>query len=90
MDRVCPRLGRLRLQSSRAAQHWRLRSVFALLMALRPAPGVAQSSGPRTIEQLEASTRALDVTIDDDTRATLDDLFPPVGKGGPGPEAWAW
>ena len=24
------------------------------------------------------------------TLAKLDDLFPPIGNGGPGPEAWAW
>jgi NDP-hexose 2,3-enoyl reductase len=46
--------------------------------------------GPRTIDQLEASLRALDVTLDAETLAKLDDLFPPIGKGGPGPEAWAW
>jgi NDP-hexose 2,3-enoyl reductase len=46
--------------------------------------------GPRTIEQLETSTRALEVTLDDDTLAKLDELFPPIGKGGAGPEAWAW
>lgn len=46
--------------------------------------------GPRTIEQLDTSVRALDVTLDDDTLAKLDELFPPIGKGGAGPEAWAW
>jgi len=34
--------------------------------------------------------RALTVTLDEATLARLDDLFPPVGNGGPGPEAWAW
>jgi NDP-hexose 2,3-enoyl reductase len=46
--------------------------------------------GPRTMEQLDASTRALEVTLDADTLAKLDELFPPIGKGGAGPEAWAW
>ena len=46
--------------------------------------------GPRTIEQLDASLGALSVNLDDDTLAKLDELFPPVGRGGPGPEAWAW
>jgi NDP-hexose 2,3-enoyl reductase len=54
-------------------------------------PGVtAPIVGPRTVEQLDNSLRALDVTLDDKTLARLDELFPPVGQGGPGPEAWAW
>jgi NDP-hexose 2,3-enoyl reductase len=54
-------------------------------------PGVtAPIVGPRTGEQLDNSLRALDVTLDDKTLARLDELFPPVGNGGPGPEAWAW
>jgi NDP-hexose 2,3-enoyl reductase len=54
-------------------------------------PGVtAPIVGPRTGEQLDASLRALDVTLSEETLGRLDELFPPVGKGGPGPEAWAW
>jgi NDP-hexose 2,3-enoyl reductase len=46
--------------------------------------------GPRTTEQLDGSLRALAVDLDQDTLGRLDQLFPPVGQGGPGPEAWAW
>ncbi|GAA1807211.1 aldo/keto reductase [Planosporangium flavigriseum] len=54
-------------------------------------PGVtAPIVGPRTVEQLDNSLRALEITLDEKTLARLDELFPPVGKGGPGPEAWAW
>jgi NDP-hexose 2,3-enoyl reductase len=54
-------------------------------------PGVtAPIIGPRTVEQLDHSLRALDIRLDDKTLLRLDELFPPVGKGGPGPEAWAW
>jgi NDP-hexose C3-ketoreductase / dTDP-4-oxo-2-deoxy-alpha-D-pentos-2-ene 2,3-reductase len=54
-------------------------------------PGVtAPIIGPRTVEQLDASLNALEVELSDDTLARLDELFPPVGQGGPGPEAWAW
>jgi NDP-hexose C3-ketoreductase / dTDP-4-oxo-2-deoxy-alpha-D-pentos-2-ene 2,3-reductase len=54
-------------------------------------PGVtAPIVGPRTLEQLDNSLRALDVTLDDEALTRLDELFPPIGKGGPGPEAWAW
>ncbi|MDI5942626.1 aldo/keto reductase, partial [Micromonospora sp. DH15] len=54
-------------------------------------PGVtAPIIGPRTIDQLDRSLGALDVRLDEAALARLDELFPPVGKGGPGPEAWAW
>jgi NDP-hexose 2,3-enoyl reductase len=46
--------------------------------------------GPRTLEQLDNSLRSLEVTLDSETLSRLDELFPPVGNGGPGPEAWAW
>jgi NDP-hexose 2,3-enoyl reductase len=46
--------------------------------------------GPRTIAQLDASLNTLAVSLDEQTLGALDDLFPPIGKGGPGPEAWAW
>jgi len=46
--------------------------------------------GPRTVEQLDSSLGALSVSLDEATLTQLDELFPPVGDGGPGPEAWAW
>jgi NDP-hexose 2,3-enoyl reductase len=54
-------------------------------------PGVtAPIIGPRTIEQLDGSLRALEITLSSETLAALDRLFPPLGNGGAGPEAWAW
>jgi NDP-hexose 2,3-enoyl reductase len=54
-------------------------------------PGVtAPIIGPRTMEQLDGALDALSVTLDEATLARLDELFPPIGNGGPGPEAWAW
>jgi aryl-alcohol dehydrogenase-like predicted oxidoreductase len=44
--------------------------------------------GPRTVEQLEGSLRALEVTLDEDTMRALDRIWP--GPGGPAPEAYAW
>jgi aryl-alcohol dehydrogenase-like predicted oxidoreductase len=44
--------------------------------------------GPRTLEQLEVSMRAVDIALDDDVLATLDRIFP--GPGGAAPEAYAW
>jgi NDP-hexose C3-ketoreductase / dTDP-4-oxo-2-deoxy-alpha-D-pentos-2-ene 2,3-reductase len=54
-------------------------------------PGVtAPIIGPRTLAQLDGALGALDVDLSDETLSQLDKLFPPVGSGGPGPEAWAW
>lgn len=54
-------------------------------------PGVtAPIIGPRTMEQLDGTLRAFDVNLDDDLLSKLDELFPPLGSGGPSPEAWAW
>jgi NDP-hexose 2,3-enoyl reductase len=54
-------------------------------------PGVtAPIIGPRTMAQLDGPMRALDLTLSGETLAALDRIFPPVGNGGPAPEAWAW
>jgi NDP-hexose 2,3-enoyl reductase len=54
-------------------------------------PGVtAPVIGPRTPEQLDLPLLALDTELSAQTLRELDDIFPPVGNGGPGPEAWAW
>ena len=44
--------------------------------------------GPRTLEQLDGSLRALEITLAAETLAKLDELFP--GPGGSAPEAYAW
>ncbi|MGI5493474.1 aldo/keto reductase [Microtetraspora malaysiensis] len=48
--------------------------------------------GPRTTEQLDSSLRALQITLDGDTLAKLDQLFPSPAPNGakPAPEAYAW
>ncbi len=43
--------------------------------------------GPRTIEQLDGSLRALDIEITDETRKKLDEIFPGFR---PSPEGYAW
>jgi NDP-hexose 2,3-enoyl reductase len=43
-----------------------------------------------TLGQLDGALGAFDVELSDETLTKLDELFPPVGRGGPGPEAWAW
>ncbi|MFI6033534.1 aldo/keto reductase [Streptomyces sp. NPDC051315] len=54
-------------------------------------PGVTSVVvGPRTVAQLDGARRALDLRLDEGLVAALEELFPPLGNGGPGPEAWAW
>ncbi len=44
--------------------------------------------GPRTMEQLDGSLRALEITLADEHVQALDQIFP--GPGGEAPEAYAW
>jgi aryl-alcohol dehydrogenase-like predicted oxidoreductase len=44
--------------------------------------------GPRTIEQLDGATRAVEIKLEPATLAKLDQIFP--GPGNPAPEAYAW
>jgi aryl-alcohol dehydrogenase-like predicted oxidoreductase len=44
--------------------------------------------GPRTMEQLNSTMRALSLTLSEETLKRLDEIFP--GPGGPAPEAYAW
>jgi aryl-alcohol dehydrogenase-like predicted oxidoreductase len=44
--------------------------------------------GPRTIEQLDGSLRALSIELDEAAMKALDEIFP--GPGGAAPEAYAW
>jgi aryl-alcohol dehydrogenase-like predicted oxidoreductase len=46
--------------------------------------------GPRTPDQLDLPITALDNPLAEDARAALEEIFPPIGNGGPAPEAWAW
>ncbi|MFB9675197.1 aldo/keto reductase [Streptosporangium vulgare] len=51
-------------------------------------PGVAAPIiGPRTLAQLDAATRAFEVSLDDKTLERLDVIFPGPG---PAPEAYSW
>jgi aryl-alcohol dehydrogenase-like predicted oxidoreductase len=44
--------------------------------------------GPRTLDQLRGSLRALELDLNEETMRRLDEIFP--GPGGPAPEAYAW
>ncbi len=44
--------------------------------------------GPRTVEQLDGSLRALDIQLSEDVKKRLHEIFP--GPGKPAPESYAW
>ncbi len=48
--------------------------------------------GPRTMEQLDGSLRALEISLTKETLDRLEEIFPGPGKGhgAPAPEAYAW
>ena len=74
-ERLCRELGHA---PAEVAQAWLLRNPVV----------AAPIIGPRTMEQLEESIRATDVTLDDATMAKLDAIWP--GPGGEAPKAYAW
>jgi NDP-hexose 2,3-enoyl reductase len=52
-------------------------------------PGVTSLIiGPRIPEHIDGALRALDEPLCEPELARLDTLFPPVGRGGPAPDAW--
>ncbi|GGJ02150.1 putative oxidoreductase YrpG [Alicyclobacillus cellulosilyticus] len=62
--------------------------VVALAWLLANPAVTAPIIGPRTVEQLERSLRAVEVKLDAEVMKRLDEIFP--GPGGPAPEAYAW
>lgn len=60
----------------------------ALAWLLHQSAVTAPIIGPRTIDQLDGSLRAVEIELSDETLARLDEIFP--GPGGPAPEAYAW
>ena len=60
----------------------------ALAWLLRQPAVTAPIIGPRTLDQLNGSLRALEITLNDEALARLDAIWP--GPGGPAPEAYAW
>lgn len=59
-----------------------------LAWLLHNAAVTAPIIGPRTVEQLTASLRALEMVLSDATLRRLDEIWP--GPGGEAPEAYAW
>lgn len=60
----------------------------ALAWLLHQPAVTAPIIGPRTVDQLDGALRALDITLDADALARIDEIFP--GPGGTAPEAYAW
>lgn len=60
----------------------------ALAWLLRQPAVTAPIIGPRTLDQLNDSLRALEIILNDEALARLDAIWP--GPGGPAPEAYAW
>ncbi|MEW6743526.1 MAG: aldo/keto reductase [Planctomycetota bacterium] len=63
-------------------------AVVALAWLLQNDMVTAPIIGPRTVEQLDNSLRALAFDIPAEALERLDEIFP--GPGGPAPEAYAW
>ncbi len=61
---------------------------IALAWLLHQQAVTAPIIGPRTLDQLNGTMRALELTLSKDLMKRLDDIFP--GPGGPAPEAYAW
>jgi len=59
----------------------------ALAWLLHQPAVTAPIIGPRTLDQLDGSLRALEITLDEDTLKRLDEIAPGPG---PAPEAYAW
>ncbi|MDH2409215.1 aldo/keto reductase [Streptomyces chitinivorans] len=52
-------------------------------------PGVTGTViGPRTEQHIDAALDAMRTPLPQTLLARLDELFPPVGRGGPAPDAW--
>jgi aryl-alcohol dehydrogenase-like predicted oxidoreductase len=60
----------------------------ALAWLLQNPAVTAPITGPRTMEQLTDSVRALELELDSATNERLDEIWP--GPGGSAPEAYAW
>jgi len=61
---------------------------IALAWLLRNPQVTAPIIGPRTLDQLEGSLRALEIALEPGQLERLDKIFP--GPGGEAPEAYAW
>ncbi|WIM93217.1 aldo/keto reductase [Actinoplanes oblitus] len=85
-DRVEPHRAAIRRFEELCAELGREPAAVAIGWLLSRPEVTAPVLGPRTPAQLDVPVAPLAA----DVLARLDEIFPPVGKGGPAPEAWAW
>lgn len=79
---------RLETYSDLCGQLGETQADVALAWLLHQKSVTAPIIGPRTIDQLSGSMRALSLALSQETLTRLDEIFP--GPGGPAPEAYAW
>jgi NDP-hexose 2,3-enoyl reductase len=89
-ERVEPHRAALERYEDLCAELGREPTAVAIGWLLARPEVTAPIIGPRTASQLDLPIAALSEPLDRGTLATLDEIFPPIGNGGPGPEAWAW
>jgi NDP-hexose 2,3-enoyl reductase len=63
-------------------------AVIGMAWALRHPAVTALVAGPRTEAQLDGAVRATERLLTAEECDRLDELFPPTGRGGSGPDAW--
>lgn len=74
--------------SKHAAELGESESNIALAWLLGNQAVTAPIIGPRTLEQLNSTLRAIDIELTPEMATRLDEIFP--GPGGAAPEAYAW
>jgi NDP-hexose 2,3-enoyl reductase len=89
-ERVVPHLEAIQRYEQWCADIGRDPADVAIAWLLSRPEVTAPVLGPRTADQLDLPIAALAHPLDAEALAVLDDIFPPVGNGGPAPEAWAW
>lgn len=88
MERIEKARPRLELYEKLCAELGENPADVALAWLLSNPVVTAPIIGPRTIEQLDGSLRALEIKLSPETVQKLDEIFP--GPGGASPEAFAW
>ncbi|GIE88273.1 aldo/keto reductase [Actinoplanes regularis] len=89
-DRVEPHRAALRRFEELCDEAGREPTTVAIGWLLSRPEVTAPVLGPRTPAQLDLPLSALADPLSPEVLARLDEIFPPIGNGGPAPEAWAW
>ncbi|MHB8624786.1 MAG: aldo/keto reductase [Aggregatilineales bacterium] len=85
LEQLRPKVGQYEALCAGLGQH---PAHVALAWLLKNPVVTAPIIGPRTVEQLRDSLKALEIELSDETLHILDEIWP--GPGGPAPEAYAW